>query len=137
MKKVKEPAPMMQHEHEQHIVMVCVTRQRTCARLIERGEEIAKERNRHLHVVHAVKTGQNFLGNAYEGEALEYLFTAAQLSGGDLAMLRSDDVEGTLAEYARVHDADVMVLGESPQTDDESFVERMRKRLPTVSIIIA
>ncbi len=33
--------------------------------------------------------------------------------------------------------ADVMVLGESPQTDDESFVERMRKRLPTVSIVIA
>jgi K+-sensing histidine kinase KdpD len=136
MKKARLPE-LKAEEHEQDIVMVCVTRQRTCARLIERGEAIAAERGLPLHVVHAVKTGQNFLGNAYEGEALEYLFTAAQLSGAEMTMLRTDDVEESLAEYARAHEAQVMVLGESPQTGDESFVGRMQKKLPKLTIITA
>lgn len=136
MKKNFSPAPMLQHAHAQHIVMVCVTRQRTCTRLIERGEAIAAERELPLHVVHAVKTGENFLGNAIEGEALEYLFTAAQLSGGELSMLRADDVEGTLVDYAQAHDTAVLVLGASPVNGGDSFVTRMQKRLPKVEIVI-
>ncbi len=136
MKKAKLPE-IKAEPHEQDIVMVCVTRQRTCARLIERGEGIAAERGLPLHVVHAVKTGQNFLGNAYEGEALEYLFTAAQLSGAEMTMLRTDDVENSLAEYARMHEAQVMVLGESPQTGDDSFVAHMQRLLPRTTIITA
>ena len=136
MKKAKL-SEIKPEEHVQDIVMVCVTRQRTCARLIERGEGIAVERGLPLHVVHAVKTGQNFLGNAYEGEALEYLFTAAQLSGAEMTMLRTDDVEESLAEYALMHEAQVMVLGESPQTGDDSFVAHMQRRLPKTTIVTA
>lgn len=136
MKKAKLPE-IKAEAHEQDIVMVCVTRQRTCARLIERGEGIAAERGLPLHVVHAVKTGQNFLGNAYEGEALEYLFTAAQLSGAEMTMLRTDDVANSLAEYARMHEAQVMVLGESPQTGDDSFVAHMQRLLPKTTIVTA
>ncbi len=121
--------------HAQHIVMVCVTRQRTCERLITFGEQLAKERALPLHVVHAVKTGENFLGNAYEGEALEYLFTAAQLSDGELTVLRADNVENALADYAQTHDASVMILGQSPETAESSFVGRMELRLPSVQIL--
>lgn len=123
-------------EHEQGVIMVCVTRQRTCERLITKGEEIAKKWNAPLHVVHAVRTGENFLGNAFEGEALEYLFTAAQLSDGLLSVLRADNVENALAEYARTHAAKGMVLGISPESNNESFEKRMRKRLPDVEIVV-
>lgn len=136
MKKTLSPASMMEHEHEKHIVMVCVTRQRTCARLVERGEQIATARNLPLHIVHAVRTGENFLGNAIEGEALEYLFTAAQLAGGSLAMLRADDVEGTLETYAKAHDASVLVLGASPDTSGDNFVTRLQRRLPGIQVEI-
>jgi len=134
MKKNMTPGPMMQHVHAQHIVMVCVTRQRTCVRLVERGEAIAAERKLPLHVVHAVGTGENFLGNADEGEALEYLFTVAQLSGGELSMLRCEDVESTLVEYARAHAAAALVMGASPGNGDDSFCAHMRARLPGVEI---
>ncbi len=136
MKKTLSPAPMMEHVHEKDIVMVCVTRQRTCARLVECGEEIARARNLPLHIVHAVKTGENFLGNAIEGEALEYLFTAAQLAGGSLAMLRADDVEGSLETYAKAHNASVVVLGASPNTSGDSFVSHLQRRLPGIQVEI-
>lgn len=136
MKKNISPASMQSHAHAQHIVMVCVTRQRTCARLIEAGENIAAERALPLHVVHAVKTGENFLGNELDGEALEYLFTAAQLVGGDLAVLRADDVEAALVDYAHAHNASVIVLGASPTGEGESFVMRMQRRLPHVRLEI-
>ena len=136
MKKTLSPAPMMEHVHEKDIVMVCVTRQRTCARLVECGEEIARARNLPLHIVHAVKTGENFLGNAVEGEALEYLFTAAQLAGGSLAMLRADDVEGTLETYAKAHKAAVLVLGASPSSAEDSFVSQIKRRLPEMQVEI-
>lgn len=126
---------LMAHEHEQGVVMVCVTWQKTCERLVAAGERVAKERGAPLHVVHAVKTGEHFLGNLFEGEALDYLFTAAQMVDANLAVLRTDDVEAALTHYARVHAASAMVLGRSPEDLRETFEARMRKRLPEVDII--
>lgn len=123
-------------EHTQDIVMVCVTRQRTCERLIARGKAIAAERNLPLHVVHAVRTGENFLGNAEEGDALEYLLTAAQLSGGELTVLRADDVEKSLEEYALAHGANVLVIGASPGGGGRKFVERIERRLPAIHVVV-
>lgn len=133
-KKHMTSAATAEPTHQQHIVMVCVTRQRTCVRLVERGEALAAERGLPLHVVHAVRIGENFLGNTDEGEALEYLFTVAQLSGGELSMLRCEDVESTLVDYARTHSADVLVMGASPANDENSFCAHMKQRLPEVQM---
>lgn len=129
-----EASDIMEHEHSHKIIMVCVTRQRTCERLIREGEKKATELSLPLHIVHAVKTGENFLGNAIEGEALEYLFTAAQVCGGELSVLRADDVIGKLVEYAKSHDAKMIVLGRSPQEDDKSFANKLNALLPGVEI---
>lgn len=130
-----EIAGLMRHEHEQGVVMACVTWQKTCERLIAAGEQAAKERGAPLHVVHAVKTGEHFLGNLFEGEALDYLFTAAQVADADLAVLRTDDVEAALTHYAKTHAAVAIILGRSPGDLRDSFEARMRKRLPEVEII--
>ena len=44
-------------------VLVCVTGQKSCERLIEEGASIAQEHNIELSVVHVAKTGNNFLGS--------------------------------------------------------------------------
>ena len=112
--------------------MVCVTRQKTCDRLIARGEELrGGDENIHLYVVHGVPKGHNFLGNPYEGEAMEYLFTAAQLVKAELALLRADDVETALYEFAMTHDIKVMVMG-AAAAPGESIVSRLQRRLPDV-----
>lgn len=134
---MKKAGQKQEKQPVQRIVMVCVTRQRTCARLIEQGEAIAVERELPLHVVHAVKTGENFLGNALEGEALEFLFKTAQLSNAELTVLRSDDVEKALLEYARTNDAAVLVLGSSPETGSgSSFADRLQGKLPNTELMV-
>ncbi|MDL2258683.1 hypothetical protein LJC42_05970 [Eubacteriales bacterium OttesenSCG-928-K08] len=133
------PSYMMQHKHTTGIVMVCVTRQRTCERLIALGKTAAEKSGLPLHVVHAVKTGENILGNVYEGEALEYLFTAAQLSGGELTVIRADNVLEALYEYALAHSAVAIVLGQSPQAAPEmgrGLMGRLQKALPDTEVII-
>lgn len=129
---------------QQGAVMVCVTRQRTCARLIQAGEEKALCCGGPLYIVHAVGLSDNFLGNPYEGEALEYLFTAAQLANGELSVLRSDQVATALYEYAKEHDVRCIVMGASPgeQTSRRVTVEGMniaeylQERLPGVEFVI-
>ena len=123
-------------KNTQRNIMVCVTRQKTCDRLISRGEELrGGEESTHLYVVHGVPKGHNFLGNPYEGEAMEYLFTAAQLVKAELALLRADDVETALYEFAQSHDIKVIVMG-AAASSGESIVTRLQRRLPDVAFDI-
>lgn len=77
-------------------IMICVTRQKTCERLIKVGKEIAGKGDAQLYAVHVVKRGVNFLGNPDEGEALDYLFQISKEAGAEMTVLRSEDVVDTL-----------------------------------------
>ncbi len=59
-------------------VMVCVTQQKTCERLILSGYEMLKNDNDKLFVIHVVNEKDNFLDNNSDGEALEYLFNVSK-----------------------------------------------------------
>jgi K+-sensing histidine kinase KdpD len=71
-------------------VLVCVTRQVSCERLIRLGADIAKKSGQSLNVVHVAATGASLLGNPSESEALDFLFTSAKQHGADLSVLRSE-----------------------------------------------
>lgn len=81
-------------------------------------------------VVHVAPFGENILGNPQEGEALDYLFTIAKQYGAAMQMLRSEDVAGTLAEYAREHAVGCMVLGSSGKP--RSMLRELKQQLPQV-----
>ncbi len=118
-------------------VMVCVTRQKTCERLIKIGARVAKESKHGISVVHVVKTGENFLGDPHEGEALDYLFRISKESGADMTVLRSENVLDTLIEYAKKNLVADIVLGESPQSKGEiNIIRDMEKNLPNVKFRI-
>ena len=114
-------------------VMVCVTNQRSCERLIQRGMEL-KTDGVELHVVHCVQTGQNFMGTPFEADAIEYLFTAAQVAGAELTMLRADNVDDALVEYAQANSVGMIVMGASPERNrgSNSIMLRLQRRLPDV-----
>ena len=82
-------------------VLVCVTGQKSCGRLIEEGARIAAETGAELSVVHVAKMRDNFLGSASEAEALEHLFNISKSYDADMMLLRNDDVINTLASHAR------------------------------------
>lgn len=115
--------------------MVCITSPLTCEKLVTRAHD-RKGKGGTLHVVHCVHTGSRFMNSNFEPDAMEYLFTAARLVGGDLTMLRADHVDDALASFAREHAADVIVMGAPPPGGGESTVSRLQRRLPDVEFDI-
>ncbi|MBS1481454.1 MAG: hypothetical protein HP061_11545 [Christensenellaceae bacterium] len=117
-------------------IMVCVTSQRSCDKLIARGIERAGAGDppAFLHVVHCVETGRNFMNTPYEADAIEYLFTAAQLAGAELSLVRADNVDDALVNYAENHGIQLIVLGAGAASgaNREPINLRLQRRLPGV-----
>lgn len=112
-------------------LMVCVTSPKTCEKLIARGME--RGRDADVHVVHCTERGRKFLNMNYEGDALEYLLTAAQLAGAELSVLRADNVDDALVSYARKNGIGIIIMGASPVNHDhDSILVRLQRRLPDV-----
>jgi K+-sensing histidine kinase KdpD len=123
-------------------IMVCVTQQRTCERLINKGSGLQKKLKGELFVIHVVKEGVNFLGNDKEGDALEYLFNISKGVGANLTVLRSQDIVGALAEFAQENSIEHIVLGEPPaecksnnlctmpECKDVGIISELKENLP-------
>ena len=110
--------------------MACITRQRTCSRLVDKAADLAKDAGWGLIVAHAVHPGEAILGKPREAEAMEELFELAVQYGGEMAVLRDEDPMEALVNYALNHRVSLIVLGVSPATAEMSFADRMRQRLP-------
>lgn len=115
-------------------VLVCVTGQKTCERLIQEGARIARQLEGKVSVVHVAAKGAAILGNQHEGEALEYLFRAADEVGAEMTVLRADDVLDTLVAFAGDQQVDCIVVGASRDRDSNAFAQRLRARLPNVEL---
>lgn len=114
--------------------MVCVTVQKTCERLI--GEGVKRSGGGGLHVVHVAKNGAKLLGAGTDGEGLEYLFRVAQQHGAEMDMLRSDDVLGTIVDFARRNAVECIVLGKGGSDNNMALPENIRSFLPDTQIVI-
>lgn len=121
--------------NKKNTVMVCVTSQKSCDHLIAKGVECLD--GGELHVVHCVETGRNFMNSPFESDAIEYLFTAAQLAGAELSLLRAEDVENALVDFAKSRGATIIVMGAPGKGDGrEPLSLRLQNRLPQVQFII-
>lgn len=110
-------------------ILVCVTQQKTCERLINEALKLKTE-NGKLHVIHVAKTEWNFLNNQHEGEALEYLFGISKVVGADINVVRSDDIVGTIINFSNEYNVDCIVIGYSKEDYKENNVsEQLRKTL--------
>ena len=120
-------------------VMVCVTQQKTCERLITSGSRLSKTKNGKLYVVHVVNEKEKFLDYASDGEALEYLFRASKKAGADLTVLRSKDVIQTIINFAKDNNITHMILGTTPNNNnskESNFSLKLQESLPHVEITV-
>lgn len=115
-------------------VLVCVTGQKSCGRLIEEGARIALNLDAELSVVHVAKMGNNFLGSVSEAEALEYLFNISKSYDADMMLLRNDDVVNTIAGHARKVGACVVVIGSRPTKGGNHLTRSLQNALPDLDI---
>lgn len=118
-------------------ILVCVTQQKTCERLIKRGSMARDELGGELFVIHVAANGVNFLGNSKEGDALEYLFGISKSMGADLTVLRSENITKTITGFARDNKITNIILGEPPDKgSDSNIINELRRRLPSVDIYV-
>ncbi len=118
-------------------VLVCVTRQHACERLIRAGAGFVMQLGGgQLSVVHVAPHGAGFLGSESEGEALEYLFGIAKEHDADMTVLRSGDTVRSLVRHARNKRATHIILGVSPNaTGSLPISAELERQLPDTQII--
>lgn len=103
-------------------VMVCVTQQKTCERLIKYGSEFLGENKGELFIIHVAHYQFKFLGNSQEGEALEYLYEKAMQYGANLTVVRSNNVLDTLVDLVEKNKITHVILGASGDVENNSNI---------------
>ena len=115
---------------EAETVLVCVTDQMSCGRLIRYGRKRADETGSLLRVLHVRTREKTMMGNPDITSALNDLYSQAREAEADMEIVSSQDVEGTIAEYARKNHASLVVLGETPRDRYPPMSDRLSPRLP-------
>jgi len=114
---------------ENNKIMVCVTQQKLCKRLIHRAHNLKKHEEDELFVIHVVKENWKYFGQLKEADALEYHFDSAKEFGATLNVYKAKDIEGTLADFAEKQGVDVIVMGESLETSmQRNMINRLQER---------
>lgn len=120
-------------------VMVCVTQQKTCERLILSGYKLVETRKGKLYVIHVVNEKEKFLENIDDGEALEYLFGVSKKVGADLAVLRSKNIMKTMIDFAKNNNITHIIMGTSSNNgnvDSPGFGLKLQQSLQDVEFIV-
>lgn len=118
-------------------IMVCVTQQKTCDRLIKYGYDLLKDTKGELFIIHVAHYEFKFLGNTEEGAALDYLYERALEYGANLTVVRSNHVLDTLVDLADKNKISHLVLGQSGQAHDaNNLIELLEDRLNKKTEII-
>lgn len=111
-------------------IMVCVTKQKTCQRLIDYGKKLRKSDEDQLFVIHIAKSDDPFLDNSEEGEALEFLYEKARDAGASLTVEKSDDVMKTLIDIVDRNEITEVITGQSGEKEGrDSFLDRLNEYL--------
>ena len=121
---------------ESRNVLVCVTGQLSCERLIVAGARFAAASEGTLYVLHVARAGNRVLGYANEAEALEYLLGVSVSHGADMMVIKNDDVIGTIARQAREHGVGVLVAGRAADYKGWDMLDELKLRIPDVEFEI-
>lgn len=108
-------------------VLVCVTQQKSCERLIDFGFKLINSEVDELHVIHVVKENWKYFGQLEEKDALEYLFEVSKQRNAALTVLKAKDIERTLAEFSEKHKITDIVMGESlEKSEQQNMINRLQ-----------
>lgn len=111
-------------------VMVCVTQQKTCDRLIRLGRETLEGQEGELFIIHVAPKDVKLLGNSEDGEALDYLYGKAIEYGANLTVVRSNHILETLVELVEKNGITHVIMGQSgQQKNEENLITKFRKTI--------
>jgi K+-sensing histidine kinase KdpD len=118
-------------------VMVCVTQQKTCDRLIQYGYDFLRDGKGELYIIHVAHYEFKFLGSTKEGEALEYLYQKALEYGANLTVVRSNNVLDTLVDLVEKNKITHVILGESGEIKSQTnIITQFENRIKDLAELI-
>lgn len=117
-------------------ILVCVTGQKSCERLIRRGAELAEREGVMLNVLHVVRPSGNVLGFVNEPEALEYLLRVSVEHNASMYVRRSDDVLAAIETAVRNERVTTLVAGRARNYSGWDLLDDLKVRLPGVAFEI-
>lgn len=109
-------------------ILVCVTQQRGCERLIHAATRLLAD-NGTLQVLHVADRPFNFYENIREGETLEYLFDTAKSVGAELTIINATQIPETIAQFAEHRQISCILLGAPRKDSNHHFEERLQELL--------
>ncbi len=121
----------MSKNSKQPCIMVCVTPQQSCARLIEAGARIAKEEDMPLSVISVFRESNGL--NANEGGALENLFECAKKFNASMDIYFNDSPALVVAVVCKKNNAANLVTG-FPAEGSSGFIAQIHDILPDLPI---
>ena len=113
-------------------VLVCVTDQPSCRRLILAGDAIAQKYQVPVKVVTVLKPG---LVSSKTADVLQTLYNIAGRLGAEMTVYFNDSPALTVAVHARQTNA-VHIVSGSPGTDGNTFIETIKGLLPKTPMTI-
>lgn len=96
-------------------VLVCVTVQKECERLIMAGKRLADSGQLPLRVLHVATPGESPLSNPDTQEALNCLYSLSRETGAEMTILYNPDVRQAIVDYAHQVHAVCVVVGSDRQ----------------------
>ena len=124
---------MAETKQRDNTVLVCVTPQRSCTRLIRQGEKIALKSKAKL-IVLAVFAKRD--GASHENSAiLEELYEAARMCDATMSVYFNDTPDILAAVFASKKNAGTIVTG-FPRERSSGFVNSLHGLLPSIPIIM-
>ncbi|PID82780.1 MAG: universal stress protein UspA [Clostridiales bacterium] len=111
-------------------IMVCVTQQKACEKLLVRANSLKGSETDEVHIVHVIKDNWKYFGNLKESDALEFLFDISSKFGTDMHVFKAMDIVDKLSEFAKDNKIDVIVMGQSKEVKkDQNMIYRLRNNI--------
>jgi K+-sensing histidine kinase KdpD len=114
------------------MILVCVTDQESCGRLIEAGRQLADLADVPLKVI-CVRPRR--MENWFGSDEVEYLFNRSKQLGAEMIIIFHDYAVEAVAEYIRTRDVHTIIVGMPPDPGQSIFISGLESRFPHIPII--
>lgn len=114
------------------MILVCVTDQASCGRLIEAGRKLADLSDTELKVI-CVRPRR--MKEWFGSEEVEFLYNKAKKLGAEMIIKFHDYAVEAVAEYVRAHDAEAVVVGMPPQAGQSVFISGLEALFPDLPVV--
>ena len=119
---------------EKSSVMVLVSMQKMCARLIRAGADMAIKQGCPLKIVHVSAANGQDGQTPIDARVLNYLYALANEAGAEMCVLSAEVIVTTMVDYAKEHDVKLIVMGKGENAD--GIAKTLTGFLPGVQVLI-